>query len=269
MSEAIQPRRFDRTLATMGEHRPGGRRTDGADFYDQPDVFARYFEPRRPAQSPVETMETPAFWAAVGDVTGLRILDLGCGGGETGVELLRRGAAAYVGVDASTAMLERAGGKLDPSRATVERADLATYRPPRGRFDLVVSLRVLHYLPDLTDVLKRTRHALVPGGRIVYTHEHPVITSFESREPNAQRGAWVVDDYFRSGARHVIFLGRSVVKYHRTLEGHLEAVRDAGFRLTGLSECPPVRERFFGDEAGYERRVRIPLFLLVKAENAG
>lgn len=32
-------------------------------------------------------MEMPAIWDAIGKVTGLRILDLGCGGGEIGVEL--------------------------------------------------------------------------------------------------------------------------------------------------------------------------------------
>lgn len=252
---------------TVGERKPGVPTPDGSDFYDQPDVFARYFEPRRPAESPVETMETPAFWAAAGSVTGLRILDLGCGGGELGVELLRRGAGAYVGVDASSAMLERAAGQLDPSRASVSRANLTTYRPRPGAFDLVVSLRVLHYLPDLADVLRRARQALVPGGRIVYTHEHPVITSFEARERGGKRANWVVDDYFRPGARQVTFLGRPVVKYHRTLEEHLAAVRDAGFRFSRLSECRPVRDRFLAHEAEYERRLRIPLFLLVEAEN--
>jgi len=82
-----------------------------------------------------------------------------------------------------------------------------------------------------------------------------------------KRANWVVDDYFRPGARHVTFLGRPVVKYHRTLEEHLAAVRDAGFRFSRLSECQPVRDRFLADEAEYGRRLRIPLFLLVEAEN--
>lgn len=139
--------------------------------------------------------------------------------------------------------------------------------PSPGAFDLVVSLRVFHYLPDLADVLRRARRALVSGGRIVYSHEHPVITSYEAREPSGKRANWVVDDYFRSGARTVTFLGRPVVKFHRTVEEHLAAVRDAGFRFSRLSECPPVRDRFIGDEAEYERRLRIPLLLLVEAEN--
>ena len=164
-------------------------------------------------------------------------------------------------------MLKRAADQLDSSRARIVQANLATYEPPTAEFDLVVSLRTLHYVEDLVAVLRRTRQALAPGGRIIYSHEHPVITSFEAREPDGKRSSWVVDNYFRSGARHVVFLGRRVIKYHRTLQEHLDTLREAGFRLLRLSECPPARDRFHDDEAEYQRRLRIPMFLMIEAEN--
>ncbi|MEP7060639.1 MAG: methyltransferase domain-containing protein, partial [Actinomycetota bacterium] len=80
----------------------------GADFYDDPGVFARYFEHRDPSDSVVTTMEAPAFWEVVGDVTGARVLDLGCGDGGLSAELLARGATLYEGIDASRAMVKRA-----------------------------------------------------------------------------------------------------------------------------------------------------------------
>ncbi|HUR50086.1 MAG TPA: class I SAM-dependent methyltransferase [Acidimicrobiales bacterium] len=243
--------------------------SDGAEFYDEEGVFERYFAPRtRASDSPVLTMEMPAFWDAAGDVTDLAILDLGCGDGQLGEELVGRGAARYVGIDASERMVTAAASRLgEEGRAAIVRADLATYQP-REQFDLVVSLRVLHYVADLTGVLHRAAAALHRGGRVVYSHEHPIVTSFEAREPDGRRANWTVDNYFASGPREVIFLGKRVVKHHRTVEEHLRAVADAGLSFSRLSECAPVRERFEGDEAEYERRLRIPLFLMIEASRS-
>jgi SAM-dependent methyltransferase len=145
------------------------------------------------------------------------------------------------------------------------RDDLSIYSAPSNTFDLVVSLRVLHYVSDMAAVLARAARALRPGGRLVYTHDHPVITSFETRETEGKRGSWTVDNYFVSGERDVTFLGRRVLKYHRTVEQHLDAVRHGGLELSRLRECPPVRELFDEDSQEYERRLRIPLFLLIEA----
>ncbi|MFL5755693.1 MAG: class I SAM-dependent methyltransferase [Chloroflexota bacterium] len=242
---------------------------DGPEFFAQPGVVDNYHRERPPTESPVWTMEAPAFWRIVGDVHGIRVLDLGCGSGDIGAELLARGAARYVGVDGSPAMVRRARARLDDERASIVHADIRSYRGEAASYDLVVSLRVLHYVDDLASVLGLARDALVPGGRVVYSTEHPVITSFEAREPDSRRTSWLVDDYFRTGRRDVVFLGAPVVKYHRTIEQHLDAVRTAGLRFLRLSECPPVHERFGEDVAEYERRLRIPLLLLIEAERAG
>jgi SAM-dependent methyltransferase len=241
------------------------RSPQGPDFYDDPDVFRRYFEPRRPSDSPVYTMETPAVDDVLGDVAGLTVLEMGCGDGEFGIDLLRRGITEYVGIDGSERMVEAARRRLDGTGSTLERRDIGSYEPPSERFDLVVSLRVLHYVADLPAVLRRAAHALRPGGRLIYTHEHPVITSFDTPRDHGRRQDWTVDDYFRSGPRDVDFLGHRVVKYHRTVEEHLAAIDAAGLDLTAFRECPPVRERFGDDEAEYERRLRIPLFVLLVA----
>lgn len=239
---------------------------DGRDLYDHEAVFERYFAPRgRPWESPVTTMETPAVWRLLGDVTGLAILELGCGDGSFGADLLARGAASYVGVDASHRMIDAATRRLTGSAATLVRADLGRYEPAATSFDLIVSLRVLHYVRDLQFVLTRAASALRHGGRLLYSHEHPVITSNEAREPDGRRADWRVDDYFVSGPREVVFLGRKVLKYHRTVEQHLEAVDAAGLRFQRLSECAPFRDVFENDQAEYDRRLRIPLFLLIEA----
>ncbi|MBA3780171.1 MAG: class I SAM-dependent methyltransferase [Chloroflexi bacterium] len=76
-------------------------------------------------------------------VSGLTILELGCGDGELAAQFLGRGATRYLGVDVSERMVAAAAARLDATRATVVHADLTTYSPPVNTFDLVVSLRVL------------------------------------------------------------------------------------------------------------------------------
>jgi SAM-dependent methyltransferase len=237
---------------------------EGSDLYDDAAVFDRYFDPREPSESPVFTMESPAFWEVVGDVAGLEILDLGCGDGGLGGELLARGASTYTGVDGSLRMIDAASDRLGSAAALVH-DNLDGYAPPTAAFDLVVSLRALHYVRDLTAVLSRAAGGLRPGGRLVYSHEHPVITSYEAREPDGRRTDWRVDNYFVPGERDVVFLGRKVRKYHRTVEEHLDAVANAGLQFVRLSECAPRWHRFDGDRDEYERRRRIPLFLLIEA----
>ena len=41
------------------------------------------------------------------------------------------------------------------------------------------------------------------------------------------------------------------------------AVSGAGFTLETISECPPVKDLLIGERAEYERRLQVPVFLLI------
>jgi hypothetical protein len=65
-------------------------------FYDDRDVFETYMSAVAPGpSSPNHVMEEPALLAALGDVRGLRILDLGCGDAAIGRRLLALGCRSY------------------------------------------------------------------------------------------------------------------------------------------------------------------------------
>ncbi|KEO80990.1 class I SAM-dependent DNA methyltransferase [Tumebacillus flagellatus] len=245
----------------------------GSEFYEDPKIFAEYWKRRVRKESANAVLEGPVFTELVGDVRGLRVLDLGCGDASCGVELLARGAASYVGVDGSAKMVEKARELLRESglyqeeapagRIEVVHQDIRNLEFAPGQFDLVVSRLALHYLEDLAAVLHRVRELLAPGGRLVFSVEHPAILSCSaSLEESARRGSWIVDDYFLSGPRQQPWLGGEVVKYHRTIEEYFALVQAAGFTVESLRESKPVRERF-DSEGEYLRRARIPLFLFL------
>ncbi|CAA9549716.1 MAG: Ubiquinone/menaquinone biosynthesis methyltransferase UBIE [uncultured Thermomicrobiales bacterium] len=135
----------------------------------------------------------------------------------------------------------------------------------------MVSSLALHYLADIATVFARIFGTLAPGGRFVFSVEHPVITSCDRGWQSGPRQAWLVDDYFAEGPRETAWLGGRVVKYHRTVEAYFAALQRAGFVVDRLREAHPRPERF-ADEAEFARRKRIPLFLVLaghKPRSAG
>jgi 2-polyprenyl-6-hydroxyphenyl methylase/3-demethylubiquinone-9 3-methyltransferase len=101
---------------------------------------------------------------------GLRVLDLGCGGGLTTACLAQRGAAV-VGVDLSRASLHVASchahghGHAEPIFAC-GRAESLPFAD--ASFDMVWCTDVLEHLPDLPTAIAQIARVLKPGGLFLY-----------------------------------------------------------------------------------------------------
>jgi SAM-dependent methyltransferase len=103
---------------------------------------------------------------AVGDLDGVRLLELGCGTGEHTRRFVERGTEVTA-VDAHEGMLSVAREKCD---ADFRRAALPAV-PGDGPFDATVAIRgVINHLPpdDLEPSLRAVRERLVDGGRFVF-----------------------------------------------------------------------------------------------------
>jgi SAM-dependent methyltransferase len=244
----------------------GSRR--GGSFYDDSELFERYQQHRTWSLNPNVVMEAHALFEELGPVSGLRVLDLGCGDAEIGRELLNAGAAHYRGIDGSARMIEAARRILEGTTGEAVLCDIEDLAEPAESFDLVLSRMALHYVADLEGVLRACHACLAPGGRLVFTVVHPVITSHDARESSTEpRQNWIVDGYFVTGPRDQQWLGSRTVWHHRTIEDYVTEMRNAGFALINLRECAPRREQF-DDTAEFERRRRIPLVLLLASARA-
>ena len=96
---------------------------------------------------------------------GLRLLDIGCGGGLLSEPMARMGAEV-VGADAAERNIpvarlhaERSGLRIDYRHATAE-----ALAESGERFDVVLNMEVIEHVADPRDYLRSVRDLLKPGG---------------------------------------------------------------------------------------------------------
>ncbi len=105
----------------------------------------------------------------------MRVLEYGAGAGLLGLALAGR-VRELVMLDSSAGMIEAARARIAASGAPNVSADLGdlTEGPWAGEpFDLVVSLMVLHHVPDVCLLLRRLSNATRPGGWIAVLDLEP------------------------------------------------------------------------------------------------
>jgi SAM-dependent methyltransferase len=238
--------------------------SEDKEFYDVPDVLKYYLARRGHPDNPNDALERPLFLELAGNLTNLDIIDLGCGDASFGKDALLQGARSYEGIEISSSMLDIARQTLAGTSGKVRHGSIQTWQAKAEQVDLVSSRLALNYVENLKPVFQEIYKALRLGGQLIISVEHPIITSNFASLAEGRRTTWLVDNYFKPGARKHIWLGSEVTKYHHTLEEYFNLVQDTGFELTCVRESCPVRENFLS-ETEYKRRLRIPLFLFLAA----
>lgn len=237
----------------------------GSQFYDDEQLLNKYLERRRWNENANDTIEKPVFMDLIGDVTEKNVLDLGCGTAAFGKELLGLGARSYTGIEGSKKMVELAQETLPKANGKVIHTAIEAWDFPASSYDMVVSRLVLHYINDIDTLFDQVYNALAQEGAFIFSVEHPVITSsYGTAKTEGLKQSWIVDQYFHTGPREQDWLGGKVIKYHRTIEDYFGGLQKAGFVIESLKESKPREENFHNPET-YHRRMKIPLFLLIKA----
>jgi SAM-dependent methyltransferase len=238
--------------------------------YDDEQFFRAYSGLPRSVHGLEGAAEWPRLRSLLPQLDGARVLDLGCGFGWFCRWARTQGAAEVLGVDVSTNMLDRARRDTDDPAIRYQQADLETVLLRANSFDLVYSSLALHYLTDLDRVVGQMAAAVVPGGTVVCSVEHPIYSA--PSQPGwvevQGRRVWPLDGYSRRGQRVTDWLAPGVVKHHRTIGDHVAAFVGAGLQLTALVEWSPDQAEL-ALHPEWEEELDRPMFLLIAASRAG
>ena len=237
-------------------------------IYDTPAFFAGYSQMGRSLQGLAGAPEWPALQALLPPMRGLQVVDLGCGYGWFSRWAQEQGAEQVLGLDVSQKMLARAKEMTSSSAITYAIADLEQLDLPGAAYDLAYSSLAFHYIADLPGLFARIHRALKPGGRLVFSIEHPIFMA--PRQPGWQvdeqgRRSWPLDSYQLEGPRVTDWLAKGVIKQHRTLGTLLNLLIKAGLSLSHIEEWGPSAADLVARPELAEELER-PMMLLVAAQ---
>ncbi|KAH7143523.1 S-adenosyl-L-methionine-dependent methyltransferase [Dactylonectria macrodidyma] len=235
--------------------------------YDDPDFFQGYKNLRQSDTGLNGALEVPALQRLLPGLSGRRVLDLGCGFGDFARYARSHGAQSVEAIDISEKMIAEAQRLTADDSVTFLRCSVEDYSPEPESFHLVVSSMALHYIYDYRAVVNRVFAGLAPGGKFIFSVEHPLCTANPVgwvRDGDGKILHWPLDLYQSEGERQTSWFIDGVTKFHRTVETYVNTLIQEGFRLDHLGEPKPLAE-FMSERPLLAETLRRPPILLLAA----
>jgi len=207
----------------------------------------------------------------LGDVRGLRILDVGCGEGGYSRTLAARGATV-VGVDGSARLVAVARERALGSGQQIEyiRANASLLETIAAEsFDRVLAAMSLMDVEDYQGAVDEIWRVLAPGGTLVMSITHPCFSAPTAewvRTGSGEPRYFAVDRYFDRVAWEDFITTRfrqPVIRRHRPLEDVIRPLLDRGFLLRDFRE-PSATAAQVQQSGRLGRLTRIPYFLFMQ-----
>lgn len=232
--EALEPRAAEIAAIVGGADTGILARKIDIHRYDVASGYERW-APRYDEPNPAIENEEPVFRELVSRLRPRVALDAACGTGRHAGVLTALGWKV-IGVDATKAMLDRAQAKVPG--ADFRSGQLDSLPVEDGSIDLVTCGLSLTHVEDLDPVVAEFARVLRPGGRVITTDLHPVVTMtggmaafpVADRDPDAAPDSGPTEIHFVSNLVH------NVSKY-------VAAFTSAGLQVAGCHE-PIVNDAF-------------------------
>jgi len=189
----------------------------------------------------------PLLWEFAGDVSGLTVLDAGCGTGYLSKKLRDRGALV-TGIDFSERMIEIARATHPDIGFRVDScSELRTIGDEH--FDVVIANYVLMDVPDLERTMKAFNRVLRTGGMAVLVFSHPCFpqaraTVSENDEETCYCWSSTYFEQRKCADPPWGHFKSEFIWFHRPLSDYWKAFMAAGFAVVDFEEPRITEDRY-------------------------
>ena len=186
-------------------------------------------------------------------ISNLNILDIGCGEGYVGREMLKRGAKHVDGIDISEKMIthalqEKENQNIQNATYTVQ--DISKLSVSEEEYDLVIAMFLFNYLSieETQSTMEKIFDLLKPGGQFVFSVPHPLLAFLKKDKYPFYFD--VKGGYF--SGRNILFPGEiwrrdgiavNVQCIHKTIQDYFSCLKAANYKA-----IPEVYELHINDE---------------------
>ena len=205
----------------------------------------------------------------LGDITGLKVLDLGCGEGGYAREMAHRGAVVTA-IDCSKMAIEYSIAAAKEEQLTIShfiRNSNDLYGIADDSFDVVLCAMMMMDVEDLNGTLKEIRRVLKKQGKVFISILHPCFKPPVGHHWIKKNDATqvVVKNYFRPSEwqGNIAGIEQPVIYRHKTLSEYVKSFAENGFYISDINEPIPTTEQT-AQSPRIEWLTRIPMYLFIE-----
>lgn len=205
----------------------------------------------------------------IGNVSGKKVVELGCGGANCGIALAKQGAIVTC-VDISEQQIKSAKENAERENVDIQFiiSDIEEIDLPEAEYDVVISMAALGYIENIEKVFMKIKKILKENGLFVGSLPDAISSCITSRylwnDPpethsyfytGATKWKWENDDDFE------------FVTYRRPISEYINMLTDIGFYIRKVYEIQEQLEHVETEEDLF--RVLYPNLIVIKAINIG
>lgn len=240
--------------------------------YDQKELFNKYYKLRKDESlSYNDAIEIPTMKKMLGDISGKKILDLGCGYGNIEPYLISSGAKYVLGIDSSEKMIETANKENKLENVEYKLLRIENLKYVHETFDIVISSLAFHYVEDFDKLLKDIYAHLNPCGILIFSQWTPLSTAQIYTEKFKKlkiilnnKKYFLLSDYSVESERSRYISEEKIKVFHRKYSTIINCLINNKFIIESVNE-PLLTNEIIKKYPEYKDQIDKPSFMFIRA----